>query len=158
MRRRQIPMNQYTKETAADFVGQELGVSEWITIDQERIDAFADATGDHQWIHVDVERARAESPLGTTIAHGYLTLALLPGLTGSLALFPAGTTYALNYGTDKIRFVSPVRAGDRIRARVSLSEVTPRGDGRLLLKTTNTVEIEGEEKPAMIAELLVLIV
>ena len=147
----------FTIHNLADFVGQELGVSDWITIDQGRIDAFADATGDHQWIHVDVDRAQRESPLGTTIAHGYLTLSLLPMLTAELGLYPDGVAYALNYGADRIRFINPVRAGARIRVHVVLSEVTPKGTGRWLLKRTSTVEIEGEDRPAMVAETLAMV-
>ena len=151
-------LTNYSLDNLPDFIGRELGVSEWITIDQARIDAFADCTGDHQWIHVDVERARQESPLGTTIAHGYPTLSLLPYLTADLGLYPEGVAYALNYGADRIRFLSPVKTGARIRVKVVLAAATPRGKGRWLLKKSNTVEIEGEEKPAMVADTLTMVI
>src|SRR5689334_24036517 len=96
--------------TLEQFVGQELGVSDWITVDQQRINEFADCTGDHQWIHVDVERAQRESPFGGTVAHGYLTLSLLPAMQYQVGTVPGGVTAALNYGADKVRFITPVRA------------------------------------------------
>jgi len=148
---------QYDVSTLGQFVGQELGVSDWLTVDQERINEFADCTGDHQWIHVDVERAQRESPLGSTIAHGYLTLSLLAAMQMELGIVPEGVTQALNYGLDRVRFMAPVKAGARIRTRVVLMAVDPLGKGRLLLKTQNTVEIEGEIKPALIAETLALL-
>ena len=147
----------YDINTLEQFVGQELGVSDWLTVDQERINEFADCTGDHQWIHVDIERAQRESPLGSTIAHGYLTLALLSAMLMELGVVPAGVSRALNYGLDRVRFMAPVKAGARIRTRVVLVAVDPQGKGRLLLKTQNTVEIEGETKPALIAETLTLL-
>ena len=142
----------YSVSTISQFVGQELGVTEWMTIDQERIDGFADFTGDHQWIHVDVERARRESPFGSTIAHGYLTLALAAAWQYELGIVPAGVSQALNYGLDRVRFVAPVKVGARIRDRVVLLAAEQQKKGRLLLKTRNTIEIEGETKPALIAE------
>jgi len=148
---------QYDVSTLGQFVGQELGVSDWLTVDQERINEFADCTGDHQWIHVDIERARRESPLGTTIAHGYLTLSLLAAMQLEMGIVPAGVSQALNYGLDRVRFIAPVKAGARIRTRVVLMAVDPQGNGRLLLKTQSTVEIEGETKPALIAETLALL-
>ena len=148
---------QYDVHAIGQFVGQELGVSDWLTIDQERINEFADCTGDHQWIHVDIERAQRESPLGSTIAHGYLTLALLPAMLMELGVVPAGVSRALNYGLDRVRFMAPVKAGARIRTRVVAVAVEPQGKGRLLLKTQNTVEIEGETKPALISEALALL-
>ena len=147
----------YDINTLEQFVGQELGVSDWLTVDQERINEFADCTGDHQWIHVDIERAQRESPLGSTIAHGYLTLALLSAMLMELGVVPAGVSRALNYGLDRVRFMAPVKAGARIRTRVVLMAVDPLGKGRQLLKTQNTVEIEGETKPALIAETLALL-
>ena len=147
----------YDINTLEQFVGQELGVSDWLTVDQERINEFADCTGDHQWIHVDIERAQRESPLGSTIAHGYLTLALLSAMLMELGVVPAGVSRALNYGLDRVRFMAPVKAGARIRTRVVAVAVEPQGKGRLLLKTQNTVEIEGEIKPALIAETLALL-
>ena len=147
----------YSVSTISQFVGQELGVTEWMTIDQERIDGFADFTGDHQWIHVDVERARRESPFGSTIAHGYLTLSLAAAWQYELGIVPAGVSEALNYGLDRVRFVAPVKVGARIRDRVVLLAVEQQKKGRLLLKTRNTIEIEGETKPALIAEIYSLL-
>ena len=147
----------YDVSTLEQFVGQELGVSDWLTVDQERINEFADCTGDHQWIHVDVERAKRESPLGSTIAHGYLTLALLTTMLKELNLVPEGVSQALNYGLDRVRFIAPVKAGARIRNRVVLLAVEPQDKGRFLLKFQNTVEIEDEKKPALIAETLALL-
>jgi len=148
---------QYDVSTLGQFVGQELGVSDWLTVDQERIDQFADCTGDHQWIHVDVERARRESPLGSTIAHGYLTLSLLAAMQMELGIVPEGISQALNYGLNRVRFIAPVKAGARIRNRVVLLAVEPQDKGRFLLTFQNTVEIEDEKKPALIAETLALL-
>ncbi len=148
---------QFNVNTLEQFVGQELGVSNWLTVDQERINEFADCTGDHQWIHINVERAQRESPLGSTIAHGYLTLALLAAMQMELGIAPEGVSQTINYGLDRVRFIAPVKAGARIRTRVVLVAVEPQGEGRLLLKTQNTVEIEGETKPALIAETLALL-
>jgi acyl dehydratase len=153
-----MPGSDYSISTISEYVGQELGVSEWITIDQQRINHFADFTGDHQWIHVDVERAKRESLFGTTIAHGYLTLSLAAALSMELGVIPAGVSEALNYGLDKVRFLAPVKSGSRVRDRVVLLAVEPHGKGRILLKIRNTMEIEGESKPALIADALSLLV
>jgi acyl dehydratase len=142
--------------TVRDFVGRELGVSGWHTIDQARIDAFAKCTDDHQWIHVDVERAKRESPFGGTIAHGYLTLSMLAPMQAEIGVIPPDAKQAINAGLDKLRFVSPVKAGARIRMRVSLVDVEDRGKGRLMLRTQNTMEIDGEDKPALTLECLAL--
>jgi acyl dehydratase len=144
----------YGPDTLQQFVGRELGVSEWLVVDQSRIDRFADCTGDRQWIHVDVERAGKESPLGSTIAHGYLTLSLLSCFSFEVGVFPPGARQVINYGLDKVRFLSPVRAGARVRDRIVLLAVQDKGDGRTLLKAQHTVEIEGEERPALVAETL----
>src|SRR5258708_31401670 len=146
----------YSLRTITNFVGQELGVSAWMTIDQERINQFADFTGDHQWIHVDVERARRESPSGSTIAHGFLTLSLAAALQYEIGIIPAGVSEALNYGLERVRFLAPVKAGARIRDRVVLMAVETRGKGQILLKTRHTIGIEGESRPALIAETLSL--
>jgi acyl dehydratase len=138
------------------FVGQELGVSDWLTVNQERINEFADCTGDHQWIHVNVERAKRESPLGSTIAHGYLTLSLLATTQMGLNIVPEGISQALNYGLDRVRFIAPVKAGSRVRNRIKLLAAEDKGGGRMLLTTENTIEIEGEAKPALIANTLVM--
>lgn len=140
-----------------EYVGREVGVSEWLTVDQARIDAFADATLDHQFIHVDREAAKF-TPWGTTIAHGFLTLSLIPYLTAQAGIVPEGTVMAVNYGSDKVRFLEAVRVDSRIRARVVLVEVTERSPGRYLFKSTVTIEIEGVEKPALVAETLSLFV
>jgi len=153
-----MPSSDYSIDTISQYVGQELGVSDWMTIDQERINHFADLTGDHQWIHVDVERAKRESLFGTTIAHGYLTLSLAAALSMELGIIPAGVSQALNYGLDKVRFLAPVKSGSRVRDRVVLLAAEPQGKGRLLLKFRNTIEIEGETKPALIADALSLLV
>jgi acyl dehydratase len=146
----------YNVHSAGDFVGQELGVTDWVVIDQDRIDRFADCTGDHQWIHVDVERAK-QSPYGTTVAHGFLCLSLLAPAQTSIVV-PSDAGQVLNYGLDRVRFMAPVKAGSRLRTRVQLVSSEDKGPGRVLIKTKNTVEIEGEEKPALIAEMLVLMV
>lgn len=137
----------------ADYIGRDLGHSEWFEIDQERIDVFADVTEDHQFIHVDEERARS-GPFGGTIAHGFLTLALLTRLTRDCGLAPEGTVMGVNYGFDRVRFVQPVRAGQRVRARVKPLSVFERQPGQYLIKSEVTVEIDGEDKPALVAEWL----
>ncbi|MCG8393745.1 MAG: MaoC family dehydratase [Pseudomonadales bacterium] len=140
-----------------EFVGKELGTSDWFQIDQDRINAFADATLDHQYIHVDPEQAK-NTPFGTTIAHGYLTLSLLPYLQASIDdfLMPRGMKMAMNYGFDKLRFMAPVKEGKRIRAVATLLDATEKRDGQWLLKFSFSVEIEGEDKPALIAEWLLM--
>lgn len=147
----------YKLATVGEFVGKELGVSSWYAIDQDRINAFAECTGDHQWIHVDVDRANRDSPFGGTIAHGYLTLSMLAPLQEEIGVIPDGTRQAINFGLDKLRFLTPVKAGARIRMRVTLLSVEDRGKGRLLLRTANTFDIEGAEKPALTAESLALV-
>jgi acyl dehydratase len=151
-------MPTFSLGNAAEFVGQELGISAWETLGQARIDQFADCTGDRQWIHVDVERARRESPLRSTIAHGYLVLSLLAPALFEIVVGPAGITQALTYGLDKVRFMSPVKAGSRVRNRVKLVAVEQKGEGRHLLTTEHTMEIEDEPKPALVAVALVLAV
>lgn len=153
-----MPPASYSLYTLDQFIGQELGVSGWFTVDQTHIDQFADCTEDHQWIHIDRERAARESPYGTTIAHGYLTLSLLPRLRRDVGLVPDGVAHALNYGLDRVRFLNPVKAGSRVRVRITLVAVTNKGGGRKLLKTSNTIEIEGETKPALVAETLLLLI
>jgi acyl dehydratase len=147
----------YTLTTIQEFVGRELGVSDWLAIDQERINQFAACTDDHQWIHVDVERARCESPYGSTIAHGYLILALLPKFQFEIGLIPAGVAQAINYGVGQVRFLAPVKPGACIRARVTLIGATDKG-GRVLLTVQNTVEIADEDKPALVAETLAMLI
>ena len=138
------------------MVGTEIGVTDWFEIDQDRVDAFADATLDHQFIHVDPQAAAA-TPFGGTIAHGFLTLALLPHFLEDISPQVEGALFAMNYGTDKVRFLQPVRVGSRIRARNTLAAVDEKRPGQWLIKQTVTMEIEGEERPAMVAELLAMI-
>ena len=135
------------------YIGKEVGVSEWLTVDQARINQFAEATGDHQYIHVDPERAAA-TPFGSTIAHGFLTMSLmvLMGYEGSTKL--ENTVMGINYGFDKLRFINPVKVDSRIRGRFRLLSAEEKKPGQYLLKHEVTVEIEGEEKPALIAEWL----
>lgn len=144
------------KDRLADYAGKELGVSDWLEIDQARIDLFAEATGDHQFIHVDPVRAKAETPFGGTIAHGFLTLSLVPSMLLPIRLEPEGMTMGLNYGLDRVRFMEPVRVGSRIRARAKVAEVTARNPKQALIKMEITVEIDGNPKPALVAEALAL--
>jgi len=146
-----------TFEQLRAMVGQELGVSDWTTVDQPRIGQFADCTGDRQWIHVDPERARRQSPFRTTIAHGYLCLSLIGGLIQEMGVAPENTQAAFNYGLDRVRFIAPVKAGARVRLRSRLLAMDDRGPGQYLLKVENTMEIEGEDKPALTAETLVML-
>ncbi|MBO6783020.1 MAG: MaoC family dehydratase [Alphaproteobacteria bacterium] len=139
-----------------DLVGQELGVSDWVLIDQARIDAFADATNDHQWVHVDVERAAREMPTGSTIAHGFLVLSLLAPLSYEI-LEVENVAHELNYGLDKVRFTAMVPAGSRIRLRQSLVRAEKRDDGAVFLELLGTMELEGSERPAAIIENLRLV-
>ncbi len=138
------------------YVGKEIGVGDWLTVDQKTIDTFADATGDHQWIHVDVERARTEVPGGRTIAHGYLTLSLVPQL-GRSVLSIRNRARAINYGSNRIRFIAPVHAGDRVRLRQTLKNAEPiEGGVRLTWNSTVEVETDGKIKAALVAETIVL--
>jgi acyl dehydratase len=148
----------YTLATAQECVARDLGASEWVLVDQDRIDRFAECTGDRQWIHVDVERARRESPFGGPIAHGYLTLSLVAAMVMELGIIPPDAATGLNYGLDKVRFVAPVKAGARVRTRASLSAAEPQKGGRMLIKLQCTLEIEGEAKPALIAEVLCMLI
>jgi acyl dehydratase len=149
---------QYSMATAPQFVGRELGASGWVAVDQERIDAFAACTGDRQWIHVDVARARRESPFGGPIAHGYLTLSLVAAMVMELGVIPPDAATGLNYGLDKVRFIAPVKAGARVRTRASLLSAEQQSGGRMLLKLNCTLEIEGEPKPALVAETLCMLI
>jgi acyl dehydratase len=143
-----------TPAELAPLVGKSLGSGEWVTVTQEMIDKFADATGDHQWIHVDVERAKAEMPGGKTIAHGYLTLSLLP-LLGTSIFRIRKRSRGVNYGSNRVRFTNPVPAGSRVRAHQTLKALEPvEGGQRLIMEVS--VEIEGETRPALVAETIVL--
>ncbi|ROL80525.1 dehydratase [Pseudomonas protegens] len=138
-----------------DYVGKELGRSAWLTIDQERINLFAEATGDFQFIHVDPAKA-AKTPFGTTIAHGFLTLSLIPKLMEDILVLPEGLKMVVNYGLDSVRFIQPVKVDSKVRLKVELTDVTEKKPGQWLLKATVTLEIDGEENPAYIAEPLSL--
>jgi acyl dehydratase len=138
------------------MVGTEISLSDWLTIDQARIDQFAEVTGDHQWIHVDQARAAA-GPFGATIAHGFLTLSLVPMLSGQAWLKQPGVLGALNYGLDRVRFLTPVKCGARVRNRVRMISLEDKGPGRSLITNESTVEIEGEAKPALVAVTLAMI-
>ena len=140
-----------------DYVGQTMGASEWFQIDQDRINAFADATLDHQFIHVDPEAAKA-TPFGGTIAHGFLTLSLLPYLQSQMSelVIPANLKMGMNYGFDKIRFLAPVKTGSKVRAVATLKEVTEKSPGQFLFTAEYAIEIEGGSKPALIADWLVM--
>jgi acyl dehydratase len=153
-----VPTTHFSLASAHELVGRDLGVSSWVTLDQTMINAFAECTGDRQWIHVDVERAKRESPFGGTIAHGYLTLSLIAPATFELLVEPAGAKQAFNYGLDRVRFVAPVRTGARVRVRIKVLSVEDKGGGRLLVTTVNTVEIEGENKPALTAVALAMLI
>jgi acyl dehydratase len=131
-------------------VGEEMGVSEWVQIDQDRVNKFADATGDHQWIHIDVERAKRELPTKGTIAHGYLTLSLIPFLASKISRID-GVSRGINYGSNKVRFTNMVPVGSKVRARSKLIAAEPKGPG-MQLTNEITIEIEGQERPACIAE------
>lgn len=137
-------------------IGSEIAVSTWLTVDQERIDAFADATEDRQFIHTD-SAAAAQTPFGGTIAHGFLTLSLLSRMGAEAMLIPDGLKMAVNYGLDRVRFLAPVKSGKRVRGRFILDSVEEKAPGQVLMRHTVTVEIEGEEKPALTAIWLGLI-
>jgi acyl dehydratase len=139
----------------SQYVGKELGCSEWLTIDQARINLFAEATGDFQFIHVDPEKA-AKTPFGSTIAHGFLTLSLIPKLMEDILVLPEGLKMVVNYGLDSVRFIQPVKVDSKVRLKVDLSEAFEKKPGQWLLKFTATLEIDGQEKPAYIAEPLTL--
>jgi acyl dehydratase len=147
-----IPLDAYQA-----MVGKEIGVSSWHLVDQPRIDTYADVIEDHQFIHVDPERAKKETAFGTTIAHGFLTMSLLSIMSYEVMPVIAGTTMGVNYGFDKLRFISPVRSGKRVRGRFVLAEAKLRKPNELQSRTNVTVEIEGEDKPALVAEWLGLI-
>jgi acyl dehydratase len=134
----------------SSLAGQELGTSEWMTVGQDRINQFADATGDHQWIHIDVERAKKEMPDGKTIAHGFLTLSLLPVL-GAQIMRVSGVSRGINYGLNKVRFINTVQVGSKVRGRQKLLSIEKRGEA-LQMTSEFTVEIEGQQRPACIAE------
>ena len=142
-------------DTLKDYIGKDMGESEWLVVDQDRINQFADATLDHQFIHVDSEKA---TPLfGSTIAHGFLSLSLMAGMPAP-QVAPENMTMAFNYGLDRVRFLTPVNVGSKVRTKAKLLSVDDKGDGRYLVKNEVTMEIEGQEKPAYIAESLTMYV
>jgi acyl dehydratase len=140
-------------DDAIEAIGQELGVSDWTGIDQERINAFAEATGDHQWIHVDPDRASSESPYGATIAHGFLTLSLIPGLSKANYRVE-NAKMGINYGLNRVRFLAPVPVGSRIRLRSELIDANKVDDNTVDLVVRQTVELDGSEKPAAVADVI----
>jgi acyl dehydratase len=142
-------------EDFKNSAGTELEPSAWLLIDQKRINCFADATNDHQFIHVDAEKAAA-SPFGSTIAHGFLSLSLLSHLMGQTMLIPEGTVMGINYGSDKVRYIQPVKVNSRVRCKATINEVKVRPGGQYLVRISAVIEIENEKRPALIAELLSL--
>ena len=146
-----------SKEELQEYVDKPLEPSAWVRIDQKMINTFADATMDHQFIHVDTERA-ARTPFGTTIAHGYLTMSLISHFLGECSIGPKNAVMALNYGSDKVRFLQPVKVDSEIRAQAILMSVSDKAPGQILVKTGLTIEIKGEEKPALVAEILSLFI
>ena len=141
------------KEDLVNHIGTKFDPSDWITLDQERINSFADCTEDHQFIHIDEEKA-AQTPFGGTIAHGFLTLSMLARMTEGNGVVPEGVVMGVNYGFDKVRFLSPVRAGKRVRAHFEILDIQPKDGNRFLVKQGVSIEIEGEENPALVAEWL----
>ncbi len=143
-----LPLDQFKK-----LVGQENGTSDWILIDQDRINRFADVTEDHQWIHVDVEKAK-KGPFGKTIAHGFLTLSLTPVFSYAGKYAPEGMKMVINYGLNKVRFINPVPVGSRVRSKMVITAIEEKSPNQILVTNTHTIEIEGQAKPACIAEAL----
>lgn len=139
------------------YINKPMDATEWVKIDQDRINGFADVTMDHQFIHVDEKRA-AQTPFGTTIAHGYLTLSMISHFLGECGIGPENALMAINYGSDKVRFLQPVPVNSEIRAQSTLLEVSDKAPGQLLTKTRVSIEIRGQEKPALIAEILSLFI
>ncbi len=144
-----------TLEEMQAKIGTELGTTDWFTMDQERINQFADCTNDHQWIHVDIEAA-AKGPFGAPIAHGYLTVSLISHFAEGHMPLPEGAVMAVNYGMNKLRLLNPVTVGSQIRDRIELLSIEDKGNGRILACAAHTIEIKGQEKPALYAEALVM--
>ncbi|MFT5690811.1 MAG: acyl dehydratase [Oceanicoccus sp.] len=144
------------KEELKDYIGKEMEPGEWFTIDQDRVNQFADVTIDHQFIHLDEEKAK-QTPFGGTIAHGFLTLSLLSHLAAKSSLVPKEILMGVNYGFDKVRFLNPVRVGSEVRALVTIADVTEKNAGQYLIKQAISVEIKGQEKPALICEWLTMV-
>jgi acyl dehydratase len=150
--------NSYTTRTLKDFVGRDFAPSAPIEIDQVRINTFADVTGDHQWIHVDVDKARKHGPFGGPVAHGFLTLSLMAAAVASAGIVPPDAQGVLNYGLDKVRFIAPVPAGAKITASFKLVGVEDKGGRRQLLRLEAAINVEGSDKPAIVGELLALVI
>lgn len=148
----------YSCATLTEFTGHEFTSAAPIRVDQTRVDQFAEATGDHQWIHTDVERAKAESPFGGPVAHGFLTLSLLASDVMTAGVIPADATAALNYGLGKVRFLAPVPCGAEVQATYKLADVQDKGRGRKLITIECTLGVVGSDKPAVIAELMAMVV
>jgi acyl dehydratase len=148
----------YSTRTLKEFVGHDFGTSAPIKVDQVRINTFADITGDHQWIHVDVEKAKKHSPFGGPVAHGFLTLSLMAAAVASAGVVPADAQGVLNYGLDKIRFIAPVPAGAKITAAFKLAGVEDKGDKRQLIRIETTVSVERSDKPAIVGEVLAMVI
>ncbi|HUL45725.1 MAG TPA: MaoC family dehydratase [Steroidobacteraceae bacterium] len=153
-----MPANRMPVADLAKHIGEEIGVSSWILLDQNRINEFAHCTGDHQWIHLDAERAAREGPFGGTIAHGFLTLSLIAPTSFEVLLERISPKSVVNYGLEKVRFVAPVRSGKRVRNHITIASVDNKGTGRYLVTTENTMEIEGESRPALTASALAMFV
>ena len=145
-----------TLSNLLEHLHKEVGVSDWLTVDQERIDRFAACTQDFQWIHVDPVRAK-DGPYGATVAHGFLTLSLIPVMASHIWGNPSGIKASFNYGLNRVRFAAPVRCGDRIRDRVTLAQIDDKGEGRVLITMDHVVEIEGQDKPALVAQTLAMV-
>ncbi|HYB65949.1 MAG TPA: MaoC family dehydratase [Steroidobacteraceae bacterium] len=153
-----MPANRMPVADLVKHIGEEIGVSSWILLDQNRINEFAHCTGDHQWIHLDAERAAREGPFGGTIAHGFLTLSLIAPTSFEVMLGRISPKSVVNYGLEKVRFVAPVRSGKRVRNHIVIASVENKGTGRYLVTTDNTMEIEGESKPALTASALAMFI
>ena len=151
-------MTELTFADMENMVGSHLGTSKWYEITQDIVNEFAHCSGDNQWIHVDVERAKKESPFGGPVAHGYLTLSMLSVMAMEIGVVPKGTAAALNYGLDKVRFLAPVPVGARLRLQSKLVGFDRKDNGQYLMKTENTMEIEGAERPVLLAESLAMLV
>jgi acyl dehydratase len=151
-----MPAHKMPLADLVNYVGKEIGVSSWTLLDQNRINEFAHCTGDHQWIHLDAERAAREGPFGGTIAHGFLTLSLIAPTSFEVMLERISPKSVVNYGLEKVRFIAPVRSGKRVRNHITIASVETKGPGRYLVTTENTIEIEGESKPALTASVLAM--
>ena len=151
-------MGKLTFATLQQKTGEMLGTSDWVEVTQEMVNEFAHCTGDNQWIHVDVARAKKESPFGGPVAHGYLTLSLVASMSMAIGAVPEGTAAALNYGLDKVRFLAPVPVGAKVRLHAKLLSFERKDNGQYLMKAENTMEMDGAEKPVLLAETLAILV